>query len=136
MLLNQFKTSCVFRQMLIFVAAIVLWSIFSTIFLLTIPSSLFVVLISLQFGLWSLSVIKASRWAIVSILSSRSSFFGYCRCFFVYCCNLAMCRILVDFLDILVEDGFVVFRRHLVILVIWSYFPLIHVLTITAPDIS
>ena len=79
MLLNQSNTAAVFLQRLTLVSDTVFFTILSRSCLLTLPNSLFVGLISLhvgvveKLGLWSFSVMKDSRSAIASILSSRSS---------------------------------------------------------------
>ena len=77
--LNQFITSFVFFHWFMFVLALTLRLIFSTIRLLLLPNSGLHGLIGLlvgsflKFSLWSLSVTNASLWTVTFILSLRSS---------------------------------------------------------------
>ena len=73
------NAAAVFLQRLTLVSDTVFVTILSRSCMLTLPSSLFVGLISLhvgaveKLGLWSFSVMKDSHSAIASLLSSRSS---------------------------------------------------------------
>ena len=88
--LNQLITAVVFFHWLKLRFFAIVLSMRSRIFLLTLPISDFVGLISLQvnlfakFGLWSLSVMNASFSALVSTLSAILSFFAM-SVFFMDC---------------------------------------------------